>query len=167
MGRPCSNISALRASSWYLLPNMNAYAAEVLAPKKARIEIIPLIDVIFFLLATFVLFTLSLQRMRVVDAAFPQVGDKPGVDSGTVFIQASVDGTYYWKRGSDGAPEAITAPELGPRLDEYRRASSDPRVFVRSDGQAKLGDAVRILDEVRRAGIKQVAVETHTARPGS
>jgi len=30
--------------------------------KKARIEIIPLIDVIFFLLATFVLFTLSLNN---------------------------------------------------------------------------------------------------------
>ena len=30
--------------------------------KKARIEIIPLIDVIFFLLATFVLFTLSLNK---------------------------------------------------------------------------------------------------------
>ena len=47
---------------------MNAYDVEVLAPKKAHIEIIPLIDVIFFLLATFVLFTLSLQRMQVVDA---------------------------------------------------------------------------------------------------
>ena len=34
--------------------------------KKARIEIIPLIDVIFFLLATFVLFTLSLNKSEGV-----------------------------------------------------------------------------------------------------
>ena len=39
--------------------------------KKARIEIIPLIDVIFFLLATFVLFTLSLNSIRSVDVNLP------------------------------------------------------------------------------------------------
>ncbi len=39
--------------------------------KKARIEIIPLIDVVFFLLATFVLFTLSLQRISSVDVTLP------------------------------------------------------------------------------------------------
>lgn len=45
---------------------MNAYEIDTVAPKQARVEIIPLIDVIFFLLATFVLFTLSLQRIRRV-----------------------------------------------------------------------------------------------------
>ena len=39
--------------------------------KKARIEIIPLIDVIFFLLATFVLFTLSLNRIQSVPLNLP------------------------------------------------------------------------------------------------
>jgi biopolymer transport protein ExbD len=146
---------------------MNAYESEALPLRKARIEIIPLIDVIFFLLATFVLFTLSLQRMRVVDAVFPSGDITPSKgEADTVFIQASAEGTYYWQRGSDSAAEAITAPELGPRLEEYRRGSSNPRVLVRSDGRAKLGDAVRVLEAVRRAGISQVAVETHTSRPG-
>ena len=37
--------------------------------KKARIEIIPLIDVIFFLLATFILFTLSLNKSEAIAPA--------------------------------------------------------------------------------------------------
>ena len=41
------------------------------APKKARVEIIPLIDVIFFLLATFVLFTLSLNKIASLDVVLP------------------------------------------------------------------------------------------------
>ncbi len=41
--------------------------------KEARIEIIPLIDVIFFLLATFVLFTLSLNRIQSIDINLPQL----------------------------------------------------------------------------------------------
>ena len=39
--------------------------------KKARIEIIPLIDVIFFLLATFVLFTLSLNKLSAIPLDLP------------------------------------------------------------------------------------------------
>ena len=45
--------------------------------KKARIEIIPLIDVIFFLLATFVLFTLSLNRIQSVPVDLPFAGPPP------------------------------------------------------------------------------------------
>ena len=41
--------------------------------KKARIEVIPLIDVIFFLLATFVLFTLSLNKSEGVSVSLPEV----------------------------------------------------------------------------------------------
>ena len=147
---------------------MNAYEIETVAPAKARVEIIPLMDVIFFLLATFVLFTLSLQRMRSVEAELPRGGTGTG-EPDTVFIQASADGTYFWKRGSDGAAELVGAPELAPRLDDYRRSVALPRVLVRSgsDGKAKLGDAVRALDEVRRAGIKQVTVETLTTRTGN
>ena len=40
--------------------------------KKARIEIIPLIDVIFFLLATFVLFTLSLNKLASLPIDLPE-----------------------------------------------------------------------------------------------
>ena len=46
--------------------------------KKARIEIIPLIDVIFFLLATFVLFTLSLDRIQSVPVDLPKVEPPSG-----------------------------------------------------------------------------------------
>ena len=92
---------------------MNAYEIDIVAPKQARVEIIPLIDVIFFLLATFVLFTLSLQRIRSVEADFAKGDGRVSEETGTVFIQASADGTYYWKYGSDGVAETITASELG------------------------------------------------------
>ena len=45
--------------------------------KKARIEIIPLIDVIFFLLATFVLFTLSLNKIQSVPINLPVASNTP------------------------------------------------------------------------------------------
>lgn len=136
--------------------------------KKARVEIIPLIDVVFFLLATFVLFTLTLHRVRVLEAELP-LGDSEGrtIDETTAFIQASVDGSFYWRVGTEGVTERITAAELGPKLQIYKRSYVLPRVLLRSDGDAKLRAAVIVLDEVRRAEIKDVAIETRVTKSGS
>ena len=145
---------------------MNELEADLRGPKKARVEIIPLIDVIFFLLATFVLFTLSLQRLKLIDADLPKTHDEKSEDT-TAFIQASADGAYYWKVGAKTTAEPITASELAVKLENYKRSVLVPRVFLRSDRQAKLGAAAFALDEVRRAGIKQVAVETISTPTGS
>jgi biopolymer transport protein ExbD len=134
--------------------------------KKARIEIIPLIDVIFFLLATFVLFTLSLQKLKTIDVELPVTPGKESEPDTTVFIQASADGMFYWKQGRDGAAELISAVEIRPRLENYKRSVPVPRVFIRSDRTAKFAAGVFALDEVRRAGIKQVSVETMTSETG-
>ena len=129
--------------------------------KKARIEIIPLIDVIFFLLATFVLFTLSLDKISSVPVTLPKATNVQGPpDETTVNIQVSDSGTFYWKVGARGAPELIYTNEIAPRLESLRAREANPRVLVRGDNRAKFGAAVMVLDEVRRAGIEQVSVET-------
>ncbi len=144
---------------------MNVQDALASDPKKARVEIIPLIDVVFFLLATFVLFTLSLQQIRSLDAPLAQSGEKPDRPGDNfVSIQASAEGTYFWKRGEAPA-ETVTAGELRVRLEEFARGTTLPRVMIRSDRTATLGAAVFVLDEVRRAGIRQIAVETLVSVP--
>lgn len=139
-------------------------------PKKARVEIIPLIDVVFFLLATFVLFTLSLNTNKVLDLPLPANIDRPtpnnDVDT-TLYVQASESGTYYFKRGTTGASEVVVSAQLRDKLLAYRNEGGEPRVFIRSDTKAKFGDAVLVLDEVRRAGITQVSVETMASKTGN
>lgn len=123
--------------------------------KKARIEIIPLIDVVFFLLATFVLFILSLERIQSVPINLP-VAAPPTTkaDEEPVIIQVSDSGTVYWNR------ELINMPEIAPRLVQYKQATQTPRVLVTGDDRAKFGATIQVLDEVRKAGIAQVSVET-------
>jgi len=136
-------------------------------PRKARVEIIPLIDVIFFLLATFVLFTLSLQKIGVLETVLPTAGKETRIEDHTVYIQASEHGTFYWKEGQLSAAEPISAREIRPRLLDYKRREAVPRVLVRGDNKASLGPAVMLLDEVRKAGISQVSVETVVSATGS
>ena len=125
--------------------------------KQPRIEIIPLIDVVFFLLATFVLFTLSLSKIMNIPIDLPvatpaQPQNKE--DDTSVTLQVSESGTLYWNQ------EPITMAEVAPRLQNYVTNEPDPRVLLASDDRAKYGPAITVLDEVRKAGIKKVSIET-------
>ncbi len=131
--------------------------------KKARIEIIPLIDVVFFLLATFVLFTLSLNRIQSVPIDLP-VASLPRSPNETppetVTIQVSGDGAIFWNR------ELIDMGEVPSRLAYYKTQTDDPRIMLSGDEKARLGITVAVLDEIRKAGIAKFSVETRTRPTG-
>jgi biopolymer transport protein ExbD len=141
---------------------MNPTDTDIYAPasKKARLEIIPLIDVIFFLLATFVLFTLSLNRIKSIDITLPSGESRPSSEDRTVYLQTTDGGMFFWKLGDTTTPELLAAGDLPTRLADYRRSESTPRVLVRGDSKARFGSTVVALDAVRLAGITQVSVET-------
>lgn len=125
--------------------------------KKARIEIIPLIDVIFFLLATFVLFTLSLNKIQSVPVDLPQASAAPvsrDQEDTSVVIQLSDGDAAFWNK------EPVSLSEIPPRLANYKASVPSPRVLVTGDDNARYGSVIRVLDEVRLAGITAVTIET-------
>lgn len=130
-------------------------AAKTSGPKKARIEIIPLIDVVFFLLATFVLFTLSLNKIESIPINLPKATppDTSKPPEEPTIIQVSDADSVYWNR------EPISMTEVTPRLLQYAQSTS-PKVLVTGDERAKFGSLVQVLDKVREAGIEQVSIET-------
>jgi biopolymer transport protein ExbD len=96
--------------------------------KKARIEIIPLIDVIFFLLATFVLFTLSLNRIQSVPVDLPVAAppsSTPPNPNDNVTIQVSGDGAIFWNK------ELIDMGEVPSRLAFFKTQTEDHHFDLR------------------------------------
>ena len=131
--------------------------------KKARIEIIPLIDVIFFLLATFVLFTLSLNRIQSVEVNLPIAAPPPPpgtVPPEIVSLQVSSDGSLFWNR------EAIEMDELPVRITTYKSQNEDPKIILSGDEKARFGTTLLVLDEIRKAGIEKFSIETKTRATG-
>jgi biopolymer transport protein ExbD len=130
--------------------------------KKARIEIIPLIDVIFFLLATFVLFTLSLNALKSIPVDLPVAAppnpNPPKDDS--VTIQVSGDGAIFWNK------ELIDMGEVPARIAHYKTQTDDPRILIAGDERARFGLTVNVLDLIRNAGIEKFSVETRTRPTG-
>lgn len=129
--------------------------------KKARIEIIPLIDVIFFLLATFVLFTLSLNKSNGINVPLPKSEtSEPRDPANSVTITVTQEGTLAWEKDPISLEEFIT------RLQAYKQTEPNPRVLINGDENALFAQARYVFDEVRKAGIQKVLIETRIRPPG-
>jgi biopolymer transport protein ExbD len=127
--------------------------------KRARIEIIPLIDIIFFLLATFIMVSLSMTKNQGVQVALPaaataaSLGDQQELDE-AVTLSVDEKGDVFFNK------EKITIAQLPLKLQTYKTAARDPRVILNSAANAQFENVVAVLDEVRRAGIAKVGINT-------
>lgn len=123
--------------------------------KRARIEIIPLIDVIFFLLATFVLFTLSLNKSNGLSVQLPVSSTShPRDPAGTVTITVTAEGTLAWNK------DPVTLDEFIARLQQYHLQEPDGRILINGDERAFFAQAIYVFDQARRAGFLKVYIET-------
>jgi biopolymer transport protein ExbD len=127
--------------------------------KRARIEIIPLIDIIFFLLATFIMVSLSMSKNQGVQVALPSassaasLGDQSELDK-AVTLSVDDKGEVFWNK------EKITIAQLPLRLQTLKAGSKDPKVILNSDAAASFKYVVAVLDEVRKIGIAKVGINT-------
>jgi biopolymer transport protein ExbD len=129
---------------------------------EARIEIIPLIDIMFFLLAAFMLVSLSMVRLKSMKVDLPTaITATPDSEKQLVSLSVDKSGLVYL----DG--KAIGANELAAHLAAIRQTNTDLRVFISGDQDARHGAVIRTLDLVRRVGVDKVAFETSPAEPAS
>jgi biopolymer transport protein ExbD len=124
--------------------------------KRARIEIIPLIDVIFFLLATFVLFTLSLNKSNGISVHLPVAESAIVRDPTGVTISVTDEGTIAWNK------DLVTLDEFLLRLQQYKREEPEGRILINGDEKAFFAQAVYIFDQARIAGFQKIFIETRS-----
>jgi len=126
--------------------------------KKARIEIIPLIDVIMFLMAAFVLVMLSMNKNKQIPIELP-IGGGPAIDDAPKPVTISIDtaGDYFW------SGDRVTFEDLLIRMKGLKATNADPKILIEGEIAAQFGKAVAVVDEARLAGINKVTFNT-TAR---
>lgn len=127
--------------------------------KSARIEIIPLIDIIFFLLATFIMVSLSMTKNQGVQVALPTAGSSASLGDQSemekaLTLSVNEKGEIFYNK------EKIAAAQLPLRLQTYKTTAKDPRIIINSDATADFKYVVQVLDEVRKLGIAKVGINT-------
>jgi len=120
--------------------------------KKARIEIIPLIDIMFFLLAAFMMASLTMIKMQSIKMNLP-TATQASKNFPTDIFNISVD------RSGDIIVDKknISIVDLSNVLSNKLRISTNFPVYISGDKDATHGSVIRVLDTVRRAGIEKVS----------
>jgi len=129
--------------------------------KRARIEIIPLIDIMFFLLASFMMVSLSQTHMKGIRVALPsQVRPPPNELNRPISIRVGAGDSVTF----DG--QYVPPEQVLPRLFNLHAANPGVKVSLSAEGMARHGDVITVLDMIRRAQIEKVGYQIRPAQPG-
>ncbi|KAB2640016.1 MAG: biopolymer transporter ExbD [Verrucomicrobia bacterium] len=126
---------------------------------EARIEVVPLIDIMFFLLAAFMLVSLSMTQLQRVPLRLPEAASGSAqTQPPPVQIAVDAHGVITWDR------QVVTPSEITARL-KHANLPPEARVLISADQEARYKQMMAVLDAVREAGIEKVGFETKEAGP--
>jgi biopolymer transport protein ExbD len=133
-------------------------------PKKhARIEIIPLIDIMFFLLASFMMVSLSQTHMKGIRVNLPSPGTPPVADPNQqkdyVSVRVTEGNLIYFDN------QLLSDDQVLPRLYEMHRQNPNIKVSISAEQNALHGDVITLLDRVRSSGIEKIGYQIKLAQP--
>ena len=127
---------------------------------KARLEIIPLIDVMFFLLAAFMMVSLTMSKQATIKVNLPVASTAiPDIKPDVIHIAVNAAGDLFFET------KPVSLPELEAQITERRREKGDIPVSVSGDAATPHGQMVKAFDVVRRLGFTKVAIQVKPATP--
>ena len=129
-----------------------------LPARRTRLEIIPLIDIMFFLLASFMMVSLQLQKIRALKASLPTATLATSTTKPDI-INLKVD--RFGQVSADEKPVSLT--ELPAMLAKRYQANTNVPVYITGAKDTTHGSIIYVLDLVKRAGIQRVAISVKAA----
>lgn len=125
--------------------------------EEARIEVVPLIDIMFFLLASFMLVSLSMTEVYRSQVNLPKIGTashdpKPP----PVEIAIDANGIITWDK------QVVTPTEITDRLKEMPK--EELRVSIAMDENSRNKELMEVYNSVRAAGVEKLAFESRNPK---
>ena len=131
---------------------------KILSPipkRRSRIVIIPLIDIMFFLLASFMMISLQMSRTENIKVNLPSATQaRQDYKPDMVNIAVDKSGAVWLEK------KPIALPELSLVLSNHFRADTNLPVYISGDRDTLHGDMVKVYEVVRAAGIQKVSFMT-------
>lgn len=125
--------------------------------KRARIEIVPLVDCMFLLLVFFVYSMMTLTQPRAIPVKLPQAATAQAVQEEFLSISITDADEIYVDK------ERVSLETLAARVEAAHSADPSLRVFINGDTDARHGIVVNVLDILRTLSVEHVAIQTAPA----
>ena len=123
-------------------------------PRSPKLMIIPMIDIIFFLLVFFMMSTLYMVEQNVLPIALPQSSASQTDQTALTPITLTAQGRILIGQ------EEISREILSFRIKAELNRNPETSFLLRADRQIEYGRVIELLDELKRLGVRRVAVAT-------
>jgi biopolymer transport protein ExbD len=120
--------------------------------KKARIEIIPMIDTIFFLLVFFMISTLSMSQFTGVQVNLPKAASGSQPPTETVVISRTKEGQLFFNKTE------VSRESLLQSLTAELAKNPELLVVINADDGVQHGNVVEIMDQARQIGVTRLSI---------
>ena len=124
--------------------------------ERPQLMIIPMIDIIFFLLVFFMMSMLSMVVQKSVPLTLPQAESAKVSMTRNIPVTITADGGIYYER------DLMSLRDLAERLAADAARGEDISVILRGDAAESYGTVVQVMDVVKRLGIEKVYIATDT-----
>lgn len=124
--------------------------------RQPKLMIIPMIDIIFFLLVFFMLSTLYMVEQRVLPIALPQTASGQHDLNKHVAITVNAQGKIMVDQ------EEVPLDLLAKRIQAELARQPEALFLLRADRQTEYGRVIAVLDELKRSGVKRISVATES-----
>ncbi len=126
--------------------------------KKARVEMLPLIDVVFLLLVFFIYAMVSMVVHRGIKVDLPQAGTAAMERDDFISITLDAENRLFLNA------EPIEPELVAAKVVALRRGAKKP-VFIEGDQRADLGRAIELLDDLKKAGVEEISFSCEKGTP--
>lgn len=120
--------------------------------KKARIEIIPMIDTIFFLLVFFMISTLSMTQFKGMPVNLPKAASGQQAPAESAAITIDKDGRLFLNQ------QRLEKPALGEALQQQLAENAEMLIVINADDGVAHGEVVEVMDIARAANAARMAI---------
>lgn len=122
--------------------------------KKARIEIVPMIDTMVFLLIFFMMASLAMTPMAGMKVNLPKASSGEKTNAARVLLTMTDRGEIFLNR------KPVRLEEVTPLLRDRIAANPETQVIVNADRSLQHGQVIALMDAAKRANPKVMAVAT-------
>ncbi len=124
--------------------------------KEPRLMIIPMIDIIFFLLVFFMMSMLSMVVQRSIDLSLPQTATAKVNVQESVPVSITAGGDIYVER------EKVSRADFRRRMEIEKTRNPELNVILRADAKSEHEVFVYVLDQVKSIGINRIGIATES-----
>jgi len=118
--------------------------------------IIPMIDIIFFLLVFFMMSMLTMVVQKSINLNLPQAATSKVDLDRTLPISVTSDGTIYVEQ------EKVSKEDFHRRMEIEKQRNPELAIVLRADSRSEHGDFVFVLDQLKSVGISKIGIATES-----